>query len=146
MAMSELKNGYDKEPGFLSYFTKEEQEDILETELTTDGVVTKDKVFLLSKAELQWFYDANVSMQAIPTEAAKIQDTAKWYETYALEYGVEDYYWWLRDAEGLNPYEAFIVCNGLNDTEYRAETVGLEGYGIRPAMKIKTDSAYIQKK
>lgn len=146
MAMSELKNGYDKEPGFLSYFTKEEQEDILETELTTDGVVTKDKVFLLSKAELQWFYEANVSVQAIPTEAAKIQDTAKWYETYALEYGVEDYYWWLRDAEGLNPYEAFIVCNGLNDAEYRAETVGLEGYGIRPAMKIKTDSAYIQKR
>ena len=145
-AMSELKNGYDKEPGFLSYFTKEEQEAILETEITTDGIVTMDKVFLLSKAELQWFYDANVSLQAIPTETAKMQDTAKWYDDYALEYGIEDYYWWLRDAEGLNPYEAFIVCNGLSDEECRAETVGLEGYGIRPAMKINTDSTYIQKK
>lgn len=145
-AMSELRNGYDKEQGFLSYFTKEEQEDILETELITDGVPTKDKVFLLSKEELQWFYDANVSLQAMPTEAAVMQDTANWYETYALEYGVKDYHWWLRDTEGLKPYQAYLVCNSLSDAEYMAETVGLEGYGIRPAMKVKTDSVYIQKK
>jgi hypothetical protein len=145
-AMSELQNGYDKEPGFLSYFTKEEQEDILETELVTDGVPTKDKVFLLSKEEVQWFYDANVSMQAMPTEAAVMQDTANWYETYALEYGVKDYHWWLRDSEGLKPYQAYLVCNSLSDGEYMAETVGLEGFGIRPAMKVKTDSVYIQKK
>ena len=145
-AMSELKNGYDKEPGFLSNFTKEEQKDILETELITDGVTTTDRVFLLSKAELQWFYDANVSLQALPTEAARKQDTTKWYETFALEYGVEDYHWWLRDAEGLKTFEAFMVCNSLSDAKYMAETVGLEGFGIRPAMKVKTDSKYIQKK
>ncbi len=145
-AMSELKNGYDKEPGFLCNFTKEEQKDILETELMTDGKITNDKVFLLSKAELQWFYDANVSLQAIPTKAALQQDTANWYEIYALEYGVEDYHWWLRDTERLKPYEAYLVCNSLNDVDYVAETVGLEGFGIRPAMTIKVDSAYIQKK
>ena len=33
-----------------------------------------------------------------------------------------------------------------SNAEYMAETVGLEGYGIRPAMKVKTDSVYIQKK
>ncbi len=145
-AMSELKNGYDNEPGFLSNFTKEEQEDILETELITDGVITKDKVFLLSKAELQWFYEANVSLRAIPTEAARNQDTTKWYEIYALDYGVEDYYWWLRDAEGLKQFEAFMVCNSLSEVEYKAEVVGLEGFGIRPAMTVRTDSIYIQKK
>ncbi len=145
-AMSELHNGYDKEPGFLSYFTTEEQKAIMETELTTDGEITKDKVFLLSKAELQWFYDANVNLQAIPTEAAIQQDTAKWYEMYALEYGVEDYHWWLRDGEGLKSYQAYLVCNSLSDVEYKAETVGLEGFGIRPAMTIKTDSECIQKK
>ena len=77
-------------------FTKEEQKDILETELITDGV--------------------------------------------------EDYHWWLRDAEGLMPYEAFMVCNSLNSEEYMSETVGLEGYGIRSAMTIRTDSKCIQRK
>ncbi len=114
--------------------------------MITDGVATKDKVFLLSKAELKWFYEGNVSLQAVPTEAARKQDTTKWYEIYAAEYGVEDYHWWLRDAEGLMPYEAFMVCNSLNSEEYMSETVGLEGYGIRPAMTIRTDSKCIQRK
>lgn len=145
-AMSELKNGYDKEPGFLSNFTPEEQERILFTQLSTNGNITTDRVFLLSKEETGWFYEANVSLQAIPTEEALQQDMTDWYEIYALEMGTEDFNWWLRDTDGISQYEAYMVCNSNSGGKIKTECVGLEGFGIRPAMTIKADAGYIQKK
>lgn len=144
-AMSALKNGYHKEPGFLSYFTEEEQKDILLTKVETNGKVTEDKVFLLASGELVWLEEANVSLLAIPTESALEQDKTDWYENYALELGVEDFYWWLRDGDGKTGYRAYIACNSYSQEEIRTESVGLEGYGIRPVLTIRTGSAYIQR-
>lgn len=143
-AMSELKNGYHKEPGFLSYFTEEEQKDILITKVETNGKVTEDKVYLLASEELKWLEEANVSRLAVPTAGALDQDKTNGYESYALELGVEDFYWWLRDNDGNNGYQAYMVCNSYSQKEIRVESVGLEGYGIRPVMTIQTDSAYIR--
>lgn len=143
-AMSELKNGYHKEPGFLSYFTEEEQKNILDTKVETNGKVTVDKVFLLASEELKWLEEANVSRLAVPTAGALEQDKTDWYESYSLELGVEDFYWWLRDSDADNGYQAYMVCNSYSQEEIKTESVGLEGYGIRPVIIVRTNSTYIQ--
>lgn len=51
-AMSEKKNGYNTEGGFLKSFSKEEIKAILTSTVTTNGITTEDKVFLLSVDEL----------------------------------------------------------------------------------------------
>ncbi len=144
-AMSELKNGYHKEPGFLSYFTEAEQKDILVTKVETNGKETEDKVFLLSSEELKWLEEANVSRLAVPTKYASEQDKADWYENYVLELGAEDFYWWLRDGSEANGYQAYMMCSSISQEEIRSESVGLEGYGIRPVLTIRTDSANVQR-
>lgn len=137
ISMSEYKNGYDMEPGFLSNFSEEEREAIIETEVETNGEVTRDKVFLLSTQELAWFEEADVSLVVKPTEAAREQDTSDWYEVNVSSYGVDDYCWWLRDCdlEGLAS-EAYLVGSSYSGCKIYTETVGLEGYGIRPALTI----------
>lgn len=140
IAMSEYQNGYDKEPGFLSNFSEEEQAAILVTDVETNGKVTRDKVFLLSTQELQWFQEADVSLTAKPTEAALEQDTSNWYEVYVSGYGVEDYFWWLRDhaesGEDAAPYKVYLVSFSYTDNRVISEGVDGEGFGIRPAMTI----------
>ncbi len=137
MSMSEYKNGYDMEPGFLSYFSEEEREAILTTEINTNGIITRDKVYLLSSGELALFENANVSLLAIPTQAAIQQDDSNWYELNVSIYGVEDYCWWLRDSnpDGLS-CEAYLAGSSYSGCKVQTENVGLEGYGVRPAMTI----------
>lgn len=136
-SMSEYKNGYDMEPGFLSYFSKEEREAILTTEVNTNGVITRDKVYLLSSEELALFEEANVSLLAIPTQAALQQDASDWYGVNVSAYGVEDYCWWLRDSKpDGEACKAYLVGSSYSGCKVQTENVGLEGYGIRPAMTI----------
>ncbi len=134
-AMSELKNGYDSEAGFLSAFTEEELAAIVETMVETNGEVTQDKVFLLSVEELKWLQEADVSVAAEPTQAAITQDGSGWYEMQLSAYDIKDYSWWLRDA-AENAYEAKMVTNSVVGSLYMGQSAGLEGFGIRPAMKI----------
>ncbi len=140
ISMSEYKNGYDKESGFLSCFSEEELAAILVTDVETNGNVTQDKVYLLSMQELQWFEEADVSLTAIPTEAALEQDASNWYEVYVSGYGVKDYFWWLRDRaeshEAGAAYKAYMVSTSYTGSEVISEVVGLEGFGIRPAITI----------
>ncbi len=77
-AMTEKRNGYHTEAGFLNTFTTEELSAIVETKVKTGSTLTEDKVFLLSTDEVQWLYDADVSVYAIPTQAAVEQDSSKW--------------------------------------------------------------------
>lgn len=137
ISTSEYKNGYDTEPGFLNNFTKEERAAILETEVKTNDKITMDKVYLLSTQELVWFEEADVSLVATPTAASLEQDASNWYEVNVSCYGVEDYCWWLRDSEpaGL-ACEAYLVGSSYSGCTIYTETVGLEGYGIRPAITI----------
>lgn len=140
IAMSEYKNGYDKEPGFLSNFSKEEQAAILVTDVETNGKITQDKVFLLSSQELKWFAEADVSLPAKPTEAALEQDASNWYEVYVSGYDVEDHFWWLRDhaenGEDAAPYKVYLVSFSYTDNKVISEGVDGEGFGIRPAMTV----------
>lgn len=142
-AMSEHDNGYSTEAGFLRGFTKDELAAILPTEITTNGSTTTDRVFLLSSDEMQWLYDADVSIFARPTPEALEQDSTGWYAMYLDACGTDEYLWWLRDADGSNACKSLIVNNSSMDSVISAQCVGLEGFGIRPAMTIDLSSPLI---
>lgn len=143
-AMSEKKNGYSNEAGFLHGFTKEELAVLREMQVLTIGNVlmdswgteTKDRVFLLSEEELKWFDEADVSLYTAPTENAVEQDQTGWYEGYSLSLGVEEYLWLLRDPGDCSTSQCMAVGNGRQADGILLERVeaGAEGFGIRPAI------------
>uniref|UniRef100_UPI004056A201 DUF6273 domain-containing protein n=1 Tax=Acetatifactor sp. TaxID=1872090 RepID=UPI004056A201 len=142
-AMSEKTNGYNNEAGFLYGFTAEEKAAILVTDHVTNGnaltegaIATKDKVYLLSEEELGWFDEAGISMLAIPTAAALEQDTSEWYAVSVDEFGVEEYVWWLREPVENTTSKCHLVGNGYTEENVQEANVGLEGYGIRPAVTV----------
>ncbi len=148
-AMSEKKNGYSNEAGFLHGFTEEEKAVLRETQVLTIGNVlmdswgteTKDRVFLLSQEELEWFGEADISLYAVPTDYALEQDQTGWYEGYSLSLGVKEYPWLLRDPAEDSTSGCRAVGNGNGyhageipyDILDRIEA-GVEGFGIRPAV------------
>lgn len=135
-AMSEHKNGYDTEAGFLSNFTDEELDAIVVTHNVTNGCATEDKVYLLLKEQMDWLIEADVSKYAKPTSAAVQQDKSAWYQLNVNEYGISEHYWWLRDASEEDASAAYIVTTSLTGGKINTDNVGLEGFGIRPAMTI----------
>ncbi|MBD5104330.1 MAG: TIR domain-containing protein [Ruminococcaceae bacterium] len=135
-AMSELKNGYNTEAGFLKSFNKTEIKAVLTTQVTTNGTVTEDKVYLLSKDELYLLDEADVSTYAVPTESAVEQDQSGWYTLNIHEYRVRDHYWWLRDPNTDTASEVYIVNNSYAGDKVFSHNVGLEGYGVRPVMTV----------
>lgn len=139
-AMSERRNGYHTEAGFLNGFTDEELSAVAVTPVTTGGTVTEDRVFLLSLDELQWLYEADVSVYAKPTKAAQEQDKSLWYNVDVSAYGVEDFFWWLREPNSENACECYYVNISYSDQQTAFGSVGLEGYGIRPAMTLDLTS------
>ncbi|MDE6639845.1 MAG: toll/interleukin-1 receptor domain-containing protein [Acetatifactor sp.] len=154
-AMSELHNGYQNEPGFLYNFTEEEIGMLVERECHTPGnaledgdIITCDRVFLLSKEELDWFDEAGISKLSEPTAAALEQDKSQWYEVSVSEYGLTEYCWWLRTpVEGYSS-KAYLVENGYGienaeiNSNLKKANVGLEGFGIRPALTIDLESYF----
>lgn len=143
-AMSEGRNGYHTEAGFLNGFTKSERAALVESEITTNGCVTRDKVFLISSDELEWLYEADISVFAEPTEAAVAQDQSLWYKVDTEAYGVSDHFWWLRDANPDNACECRYVNISWTDVRVSSGSVGLEGYGIRPAVTLDLTSEAVK--
>ena len=146
-AMADRTNGYDTEPGFLNGFSEAERNAILTTKVETNGVTTEDKVFLLSREELSLLEAADVTKYPVPTAEAIAADRSGWYRIYSLDYGVQDHYWWLRDGEAsaTNACEGYVVGNSYAEGEILSKSVGLEGFGIRPAMRIDLSCEEIQK-
>lgn len=141
-AMSEKKNGYNSEAGFLTNFSEDERAVLTEAEITTAGnaldgaSTTWDKVFLLSSEELNWFEEANVSMYAVPTKSAVEQDGTGWYEHTSVSYGVKEYFWWLREPVQGSSSRCYLVNNGYTQDLLIDRTVAGEGFGIRPAVSV----------
>ena len=143
-AMPEGPNAYHAEKGFLCSFTEEELAKIKTTEVVTKGNVlaasesikTQDKVFLLSMDELEWFTEADVSLLAVPTEGAIANDGTYWYQDYCLGFGVEHTMWWLREPVADLGSQCYLVGNGYHQENIYTSPVGVECYGIRPAMTI----------
>ena len=143
-AMSELRNGYNTEAGFLNGFSKAELSALKEMQITTNGTATSDKVFLLSSEELEWLAEADVSIYAKPTAAAVEQDASNWYKVDCDAYGVDDFFWWLRDANPDNSCECKYINISYTEQRMAYGSVGLEGYGIRPAISIDLTSDAIK--
>lgn len=135
-AMSDMKNGYEDEAGFLCGFTDLEKEAVVETKVNTAGAETMDKVFLLNLEELEWLKEADVNILTKPTGAAVSQDATKWYSGYSLDCGVENYFWWLREPKENSASQCYMVTNGLMSDMTTTQTVGTEGFGIRPALTV----------
>lgn len=143
-AMSELKNGYQNEAGFLHDFTEEELDAIVEVQNTTKGnvlsgeaeVITNDSVYLLSLDELQWFDEAGISKFAVPTQAAVEQDNSEWYLLDYNEFHINESAWWLREPVEDTASKCYLVGNGYTKELLRQGNAGLEGFGIRPAMTV----------
>ena len=81
---------------------------------------------------------------AKPTEKAVEQNKSPIYKAYSLDMGVEDHYWWLRDNGGAAGYEGYLVCNSYGENKVINYIVGVEGFGIRPAMRVKLSSDIIK--
>lgn len=139
-AMSEYKNGYDDEAGFLNDFTDDELAAILTTAVETNGIVTEDRVFLISEEELQWLSYADVSRYAKPTPEAIEQDDSQWYDVDLNDFGVDNHFWWLRTTVEGSACEAYTVGNSRYEGKLVKNIVGAEGFGIRPAMTIDLTS------
>lgn len=145
-AMCEHKNGYADEPGFLRGFTEQERAAIVPTEHVTnpnalyeEAVPSTDLVYLLSQEELSWLEEADVGVRAKPTKQAAEQDQTTWYHTYSLQFGVEAYYWWLREPVPDKASYCYVVDNGYKARLLRADkAAGLEGIGVRPVVRIDT--------
>lgn len=145
-AMSSHKNGYANEPGFLNGFTRQEREAIVPTENVTNGnaldggkISSTDLVYLLSEEELSWLIEADVNIRAKPTAQAIEQDQTAWYQMFSLELGIEAYYWWLREPVPDTASNCYVVDIGYKSRLLRGDkAVGLEGYGVRPAVKVDT--------
>lgn len=138
--MSDKKNAYDSEPGFLYGFRDEERAVLVETQIESTGLAetngTKDKVFLLNLEELAWLEESGVSVLTKPTEAAVNQDATKWYRAYSLDYDIENYFWWLREPKEGSASQCYMVTNGLTSDMKTTQIVGTEGFGIRPALAV----------
>ncbi len=143
-AMAERRNGYHTEAGFLNGFTKDELAAVLPTKVTTNGTVTEDRVFLLSTDEIQWLYEADVSIYAKPTQAAVDNDKSQWYTVNISAYNVDDHYWWLRDANPDTSCEVYYVNISYSDQMTASDSAGLEGYGVRPALTLDLTSDIVK--
>lgn len=142
-AMSEARNGYIFEVGFLCGFSSKEQEAIVPARHITKGTgfldsdaETDDLVYLLSQDELEWFYDANISIFALPTEQAVVQDETHSYQILSLDWGLESHLWWLRDAVEGYSSRVYVVGNGYKNKTFLEYAAGIECVGIRPAVTV----------
>ncbi len=152
LAMSDGKNGYNTESGFLYGFSDEELDAIKETTIETktnalydvDVTTTTDRVFLLSIEELEWLKEANVSLYAAPTEEAIERNESPWYREQCLVYS-DSCIWWLRDPVSDNSSECYAVSfSNLTDELYYPHLVSVEDFCIRPAITVDLSSKCIK--
>lgn len=129
-AMSLYENNYESEAGFLYSFTEEEKNQLL----LTDVEDSKDKVFLLSKEEVEtYLVGQNLVLSAVPTENAVLIEGTGLYKEY-YEKGERTTYWALR-TQGDNACSVLCVGTGLGKTEnFHSEYACSSLMGVRPAI------------
>ena len=143
-AMSDKKNGYNTEAGFLNGFTDKELSAIKTTIVETVGnaltegdiITTEDRVFLLSRDELKWFDEGEMTVLAKPTVEARQQDATDWYEAYSVDIGMENFYWLLREPVADSASKIYCVGDGYTEDNIFEKQAGVEGFGIRPAITV----------
>lgn len=143
-AMADGTNGYHDEKGFLCNFTEKERKKIVPTTIVTNGnalsetevTETRDYVFLLSLEELELFREADVALTAPLSVGAAEKNGSSWYQDYCLDYGTDAMMWWLREPVEDSSCQCYLVGNGYYEENIYTWEVGVESFGIRPAMTI----------
>lgn len=143
-AMADRMNGYNTEPGFLYGFTDEEKNILVEVENKTkeyyktngEEVVSKDKVYLLTRADIDDFEKAGVSIYASPTDAAVKNNESSYYNDYKDMLHMDEYYWWLREPVEGTPNKCYFVTSGYEQDMFASRSVNVESFGIRPAITV----------
>lgn len=146
--MSDRKNGYELEKGFLTNFSKEQVAAIKTTVVETKGndlsgediITTEDKVFLLSRDELELLEKANMNILTYPTAECLEQDETNWYDDEYEAHKSRTYCWWLRDPVEGSSSKCYMVGTEYYKEKIWEKEVGLEGYGIRPAITVDLTS------
>ena len=104
------------------------------------GDNTKDKVFLLSYAEANWFLSVtrkdynNIKARIAPTEYASSRALINGFSQTAD--GTDAGWWWLRSSGYFQDYAAVVNNNG----SLGSSGVNDEGICVRPALWINLDS------
>ena len=117
-------------------FNATEQEYIVSTELTTGDVVTTDKVFLLSKSEVEDYFDDNEARRCKATDYA-VKNNAL-VDEHGPNKGYS--YWWLRSAvdkgHGHNKSISvkYVSPDGVIHNKVEQEDNIKSTYTVRPAM------------
>lgn len=137
-AMSEHKNGYQTEPGFLHDFTEEERAILKQDECG-------DKVSLLCKADVSLFEEAGISLYAEPTQAAIEQDKTEWFDIHQEQTDLSTYSYWLKDPVEGTSSDLYLISSGYTEEIYETGSAGLEGYGIRPVVIVALNSEIFAK-
>lgn len=143
-AMADRMNGYNTEPGFLYGFTDEEKNLLVKVENKTkeyyktngEEVVSKDRVYLLTKADIDDFEKAGVSIYASPTDAAVENNESSYYNDYKDMLHMDEYYWWLREPVEGTPNKCYFVTSGYEQDMFASRSVNVESFGIRPAITV----------
>ena len=133
-AMADRMNGYNTEPGFLYGFTDDEKNILTEVGnktkeyYKTNGkeIVSKDKVYLLTKADIDDFEKAGISIYASPTDAAVKNNESSYYKEYKDMLHMDEYYWWLREPVEGTPYKCYFVTSGYEQDMFAARSVNVE--------------------
>lgn len=120
-------------------FNSAEQVKIISTTVSTDkypncnadsGIVTTDKVFLLSYNETKLYFDNSEARKCVPTAYAKANG-AKTNNSYTKD-GAATCWWWLRSPGGFQNRAARVYYGGA--TGYWGGSVD-DGNGcVRPAL------------
>ena len=124
-----------------SAFTAEERQRILTTELPADknpnfiseqGNVTKDKIFLLSIADVNKYFSSNAERMCVPT--AYTRKAGAYIDAYSPKNGETTCWWWLRSI-GFNQQTASAVGIG-GAAGYLGDPVNYMRNAVRPALRI----------
>lgn len=137
-AMSEHKNGYQNEPGFLHGFTEEDRSAIKQDECG-------DKVSLLCKSDVSLFEEAGISLYAEPTQAAIEQDKTEWFDLHQEQTDLNTYSYWLKDPVEGTSSDLYLISSGYTEEVFETGSAGLEGYGIRPVVIVALNSEIFAK-
>lgn len=104
---------------------------------TDPGDVTIDKVFLLSAAEAEQYFDSNEARKCAPTAYA-IAQGAHVREDCNTADGYPTGWWWLRSPGRSRSDVAYVSSGGRVDSNGCGG--GFDNYCVRPALWIKLES------
>ena len=109
-----------------------------ETKYSTDpGKATQDKVFLLSIAEAEKYFNTDEARKCAPTAYAKAQG-ASTSNSFKTADGAASCRWWLR-SPGNNQFSAAVVLTG-GSLSYDGNYVDRDYVCVRPALWINLES------